>query len=276
VCSVPITTTCYASWLELVGDLLQRAPPEFPHGQVAELLRTSFDAAVCSRNVVDAAWVDSVAGCWPADYLPSTPPSGRPADPSWQPLLRWYAVTRSPAPQTLGRVPSAVAGPRMVAAWTAFARPLGITHQLSVPLLLGDGVEAFVLSRPDQDCSEEDTELAASILPALSALFRQQRVLDDVPAAQYGLGRDVGLTGRELAVLRLLCAGLTAEAMARRLGTSPRTVHKHLEHLYRKLGVRDRLMAVQRARECGLLDGAGKVGRRPGTRDGAVLVRVQR
>jgi hypothetical protein len=30
-------------------------------------------------------------------------------------------------------------------------------------------------------------------------------------------------------------------------------VHKHLEHLYRKLGVRDRLMAVQRARDAGLL-----------------------
>jgi DNA-binding CsgD family transcriptional regulator len=61
------------------------------------------------------------------------------------------------------------------------------------------------------------------------------------------------LTGRELAVLRLLVRGLTAEAMARRLGCSPRTVSKHLERLYRKLGVGDRLMAVEQARQNGLV-----------------------
>ena len=38
-----------------------------------------------------------------------------------------------------------------------------------------------------------------------------------------------------------------------RLSVSPRTVHKHLEHIYRKLGVTDRLAAVVAAGEAGIV-----------------------
>ena len=54
----------------------------------------------------------------------------------------------------------------------------------------------------------------------------------------------VELTSRELAVLHLLVEGCTAVAMAHRLGISVRTVQKHLEHVYRKLGVTNRLAAA--------------------------------
>ena len=46
-----------------------------------------------------------------------------------------------------------------------------------------------------------------------------------------------GLTPREAEVLRALATGSTPAQMAQALGISPRTVHKHLEHAYRKLGV---------------------------------------
>jgi DNA-binding CsgD family transcriptional regulator len=255
------TVTCSASWLDLVGDILtgQAGARPFPHERVAELLRESFSAACCSYNVVDRTWVDHIAGCWPVGYLPSAPPSGRLVDATTQPLLRWYSITRSSAPQVLGRVPRAIAPPEMVEEWTAFARPFGITHQLAMPLVMNGGVEAYVLGRPDDDFDDDDLDLAGLVLPALSALFRQRAVLEAVSPARYDPARSLGLTERELAVLTLLGDGLTADAMARRLRTSPRTVHKHLEHLYRKLGVRDRLMAVQRARDAGILavPGAG-------------------
>jgi DNA-binding CsgD family transcriptional regulator len=263
--------TCSAAWMELVGDILTRpagAQP-FPHDRVADLLLESFHAACCSRNVVDEEWVDHVVGGWPVDYLPMVPPSGRVIDATTQPLLRWYWVTRSTAPQILGRVPSAVARPEIVEEWSAFARPLGITHQLALPLLVASGVEAYVVSRPDDDYDDADADLAALVLPALSALVRQRGVLETVSAARYDPVRSLGLTERELAVLTLLGDGLTAVAIAHRLRTSPRTVQKHLERLYRKLGVRDRLMAVQRARDSGILPGpVGRGGRsstgRPG------------
>ena len=268
------TTRCHAAWLELVGDILQGQPGArgFPHGQVADLLLQSFRAACCSRNAVDSTWVDHVVGGWPTGFLPMTPPSGFLPDATTHPLIRWYAVTGSSAPQILGRVPRAVAGPRIFAEWSAFARPFGITHQLALPLRVGEGIEAYVVSRPDDDYDDADAELATLVLPALAALLRQHRVLRDVPEEQYDRIRDSRLTDREFAVLTLLGEGLTAQAIAHRLSTSPRTVHKHLEHLYRKLGVRDRLMAVQRARDAGLLATPPEPAGHRGTTDPSSLI----
>lgn len=61
------------------------------------------------------------------------------------------------------------------------------------------------------------------------------------------------LTERQLEVLTLLGAGMKAQAIAHRLGLSPRTVGKHLERIYRRLGAGDRLTAVLRAQHRGLL-----------------------
>ena len=54
------------------------------------------------------------------------------------------------------------------------------------------------------------------------------------------------LTAREREVLELLAEGRTTRAAARLLDCSPRTVEKHLERVYRKLGVNSRL-ALTRA-----------------------------
>lgn len=67
----------------------------------------------------------------------------------------------------------------------------------------------------------------------------------------------MALTPREREVLRLLGDGLTADAIGRRLGVSPRTVHKHQQNLYRKLGTTDRLAAVLHGQRLGLTARAG-------------------
>lgn len=66
-------------------------------------------------------------------------------------------------------------------------------------------------------------------------------------------GRTVGLTQRERQILVLLGDGLTAQAIARRLSLSPRTVAKHQERMYRKFGTCDRLTTVLHAQRLGLL-----------------------
>ena len=54
-------------------------------------------------------------------------------------------------------------------------------------------------------------------------------------------------------MLGYLADGLTAEAIARRMSTKSTTVRKHLQNIYAKLGTSDRLGAVIRGRDLGLL-----------------------
>jgi DNA-binding response OmpR family regulator/DNA-binding CsgD family transcriptional regulator len=56
--------------------------------------------------------------------------------------------------------------------------------------------------------------------------------------------RDLGLTSREGEVLSWLSKGKTNRDIAQILGLSPRTVDKHLEQIYSKLGVENRTAAA--------------------------------
>jgi DNA-binding NarL/FixJ family response regulator len=61
------------------------------------------------------------------------------------------------------------------------------------------------------------------------------------------------LTEREVVVLQLLEDGLTANGAAARLGISTRTVQKHTERIYRKLGAHDLHTALQAAAQLTIL-----------------------
>ena len=54
----------------------------------------------------------------------------------------------------------------------------------------------------------------------------------------------VALTPREVEVLSWLAKGKTNRDIADILGMSPRTVNKHLEHIFEKLGVETRTAAA--------------------------------
>ena len=62
-----------------------------------------------------------------------------------------------------------------------------------------------------------------------------------------------GLTSREVEVLGLVAEGLTNAQVAQRLFLSPRTVQRHLNSVYHKLGVNSRTAATRFALEHGLL-----------------------
>ena len=58
---------------------------------------------------------------------------------------------------------------------------------------------------------------------------------------------DLGLTNREAEVLMWIARGKTNRDIGAILGSSPRTVNKHLEHIFEKLGVTTRGAAVSAA-----------------------------
>jgi LuxR family transcriptional regulator, maltose regulon positive regulatory protein len=68
-----------------------------------------------------------------------------------------------------------------------------------------------------------------------------------------GVAVAAGLTRRETEVLRLLAAGLTNAQIAERLVVSPHTVHRHVSHVLRKLGLPTRAAAAAHAVRAGLL-----------------------
>ena len=110
------------------------------------------------------------------------------------------------------------------------------------------------LNRWEVDFTDTELSLLTQLQGPLCALQRASAVPliePDQHAVEACLR--AGLTVREREVLELLAAGLTATAVGHRLRVSPRTVHKHLEHVYTKLGCHDRLLAVSRARSLGIL-----------------------
>jgi len=111
------------------------------------------------------------------------------------------------------------------------------------------GSMTFVVGR-DGPYGSTEVRLAATLWSLIAELDRRI-VAERAPEPAHA----VELTPRELTVLELLGAGLTAIAIARRLGISARTVHKHLERVYGKLGVTDRLAAVLVARRLRLVSG---------------------
>ena len=62
-----------------------------------------------------------------------------------------------------------------------------------------------------------------------------------------------GLTAREVQVLRLLAQGLSNRQIAAELVISRKTVGRHVEHIYLKIGVSNRALASLFAARHGLM-----------------------
>jgi DNA-binding CsgD family transcriptional regulator len=209
-------------WLDLVSSLAAHPCPTFPREQVGEQLAQSF------RTQLAWTWADG-------DELTFTlenPIPGWPdhevlglwvEDMSNHPTLCFYQHTNLPVPLTVGRTPCSGA----------------------------DANRFVVLAERGEDFSDDDVSVARLIQPLLALLNHQVALLEGMGCPEAAGN---GLTGREVVVLRLLSEGRTAVAIAHALQVSPRTVHTHLAHIYRKLGVCDRMRAVMIATELGVLD----------------------
>jgi DNA-binding CsgD family transcriptional regulator len=143
---------------------------------------------------------------------------------------------------------------------------LGGCDQTVILPLSVDRAEACALgfARHGRDFTPAELTPLTTVQPLLQALLRHasqvarwREQLGDRCAQALAAVDDVGLTPREVTVLHLVSAGLTATAVGHRLGCSPRTVEKHVANLYRKLGVGDRVSAVLEGQRRGLLPPGG-------------------
>jgi DNA-binding CsgD family transcriptional regulator/tetratricopeptide (TPR) repeat protein len=102
----------------------------------------------------------------------------------------------------------------------------------------------------------------APLLARVRALAERARIPLQAPAATADtpgtaaaakVSVPFGLTGRELAVLRLLAAGRTNAQIGAELYISPKTASVHVTSIFRKLGVSGRVQAAALAERAGLL-----------------------
>ena len=64
---------------------------------------------------------------------------------------------------------------------------------------------------------------------------------------------DFGLTSRELEIIEEIAEGRNYQQIAEALFISPSTVRKHIENIYRKLQVHNKIEAVQKAQRHGYI-----------------------
>jgi DNA-binding CsgD family transcriptional regulator len=122
--------------------------------------------------------------------------------------------------------------PRSVASWLSEQRR-GLRADI-------DGTapsEPLILERPDG-------RLVCRYLPAVRSGERDLVILVPEPTANASPFASYGLTAREAEILAMVAGGKTNAGIAGELVISERTVQKHLEHIFKKLGVANRTGAA--------------------------------
>lgn len=137
--------------------------------------------------------------------------------------------------------------------------PMGVEYQMAFTLPAAPSrILAIALSRGDRDYTDAERHFADRARPYLIQAYLNAIAYQ---AARAAIGGEVsstpllesllaaGLTPREAQSLRLVALGRSNHHVAQALGISHRTVGKHLERGYRKLGVGDRSSAAARVWE---------------------------
>ncbi|WP_202304474.1 LuxR C-terminal-related transcriptional regulator [Mesorhizobium sp. L-8-3] len=104
----------------------------------------------------------------------------------------------------------------------------------------------------DTESAEREFDAAENIFEELGAAPDLARILE-LRAGSTAAGAD-NLTARERQVLALVADGGTNREIARQLRLSPKTVNRHVENIFNKLGVSSRAAAVAKGLQTGSID----------------------
>jgi DNA-binding CsgD family transcriptional regulator len=211
-----------------------------------ELVESALETDVVSYNEMDFEDGSATVALRPfrEDQVLAADDIGRFLDE--HPIFRWYRRNDGWSPV---RLSDTISFDELITTrlYVEDLDPIGARFTLIIPLtpFTETGQWTYLAAnRPDRDFDDRDVQFAVEAQPGLVAAFRAFHR----PATGTLL-----LTARERQVLTVLARGDTAGKIAYELGVSVRTVNKHLENIYGKLGSSDRLSAVLRARDLGLL-----------------------
>jgi DNA-binding CsgD family transcriptional regulator len=133
-------------------------------------------------------------------------------------------------------------GPRGITRWS---EPAGRGDdgrlRLTASAGAGDSVVHVAVYR-DEPFDERDQQVLDLALPYLT---RAVTIVGHGPGTVRAVPPESDLTTREAQILSLVAEGATNKEAGAKLGISPRTVQKHLEHIYGKLGTHRRTAAAR-------------------------------
>jgi DNA-binding NarL/FixJ family response regulator len=138
---------------------------------------------------------------------------------------------------------------------TSFSEPRRITDAIdagAVGYLLKDAEPAELLAGI-RAAADGGSPLAPRVAVTLVAERRHAGAPEPVGERERNRDREP-ISDREREVLALVGAGVANKQIAFRLGISPKTVKSHLSHIFRQIGVSDRLQAAMWARSHGLVE----------------------
>jgi DNA-binding NarL/FixJ family response regulator len=132
------------------------------------------------------------------------------------------------------------------------------------PELVIEGMRAGAAGYLLKDCSAEELCTAVRAVARGQILLQAASIaqlLAGIPIQESSTSRDrsvssaaekIGLTVRELEVVRLIAQGHSNTEIAAELFVSDATVKTHINHIFSKLGARDRSQVIIKARQLGL------------------------
>lgn len=119
------------------------------------------------------------------------------------------------------------------------------------------GATGYILkdSTPGQliEAIEESVDGGAPMSPSIARKAIQLIRSNEKPQVRNREENEFGLSARELEILDKVAEGQNYQQIANMLFVSPKTVRKHIENIYRKLQVHNKVEAVQKARNKNLL-----------------------
>lgn len=123
-------------------------------------------------------------------------------------------------------------------------------------LAVADAFRSKTEPRPYRDALSAEKATEVLVAKAQKGAFDPAMVMAVAEAAGQTppvITRPAGLTEREAEVVGLLARGLQTKQIARKLEISPKTVDRHIQNSYRKIGVSSRAAATLFATENGLV-----------------------
>jgi DNA-binding CsgD family transcriptional regulator len=238
-------------------DLLrQRNTPDDDVGaEILEPIGTlmNSDIAGLTHLRYDGRPTDSSAYFWP-DPTIALVGERMTRESLMHPVVRFYLTTGNLDVLEASDVCGGRACWRATPSFAIIREEFGITEDLTIPLAVRDGVlSAIVLGRSGHPYSARErdvaqwvqltTQLLDSQLHLRSTILMSQARISAAPSARPHI-----LTERELGVMDQMASGRTRHAAARQLGISARTLDRHLDNIYRKLGVSSLVAALAATR----------------------------